>query len=74
MFERFTDQARRIVALAQEEARTLNHNDIGTEDILLALIHERNLSDRRRRQPVPAGPAARWKGGHLPWRDPSSDR
>jgi len=40
MFERFTDQARRIVALAQEEARTLNHNDIGTEDILLALIHE----------------------------------
>jgi|SRR5690348_6193924 ATP-dependent Clp protease ATP-binding subunit ClpC len=40
MFERFTDQARRIVALAQEEARALNHNDIGTEDILLALIHE----------------------------------
>ena len=40
MFERFTDQARRIVALAQEEARTLNHNDIGTEHILLALIRE----------------------------------
>jgi ATP-dependent Clp protease ATP-binding subunit ClpC len=40
MFETFTDQARRIVALAQEEARALNHNDIGTEDILLALIHE----------------------------------
>jgi len=40
MFERFTDQARRIVTLAQEEARRLNHNDIGTEDILLALIHE----------------------------------
>jgi hypothetical protein len=40
MFERFTDQARRIVALAQEEARTLNHDDIGTEHILLALIRE----------------------------------
>jgi ATP-dependent Clp protease ATP-binding subunit ClpA len=40
MFERFTDQARRIVALAQEEARTLDHNDIGTEHILLALIRE----------------------------------
>jgi ATP-dependent Clp protease ATP-binding subunit ClpC len=40
MFERFTDQARRIVALAQEEARTLHHNNTGTEDILLALIHE----------------------------------
>ena len=40
MFERFTDQARRIVVLAQEEARMLNHNYIGTEHILLALIHE----------------------------------
>jgi ATP-dependent Clp protease ATP-binding subunit ClpA len=40
MFERFTDQARRIVALAQEEARTFNHDDIGTEHILLALIRE----------------------------------
>ena len=40
MFERFTDQARRIVAQAQEEARTLNHDDVGTEHILLALIRE----------------------------------
>ena len=40
MFERFTDQARRIVVLAQEEARMLNHNYIGTEHIMLALIHE----------------------------------
>jgi ATP-dependent Clp protease ATP-binding subunit ClpA len=40
MFERFTDQARRIVVLAQEEARMLNHNYIGTEHILLALIRE----------------------------------
>jgi len=40
MFERFTDRARRVVVLAQEEARMLNHNYIGTEDILLGLIHE----------------------------------
>jgi hypothetical protein len=41
MFERFTDRARRVVVLAQEEARHLNHNYIGTEHILLGLIHER---------------------------------
>ncbi|WP_427136543.1 ATP-dependent Clp protease ATP-binding subunit [Pseudarthrobacter sp. S9] len=40
MFERFTDRARRVVVLAQEEARTLNHNYIGTEHILLGLIRE----------------------------------
>ncbi len=40
MFERFTDRARRVVVLAQEEARELNHNYIGTEHILLGLIHE----------------------------------
>ena len=40
MLERFTDRARRVVVLAQEEARTLNHNWIGTEHILLGLIHE----------------------------------
>ena len=40
MFERFTDRARRVVVLAQEEARGLNHNYIGTEHILLGLIHE----------------------------------
>src|SRR5687767_5624809 len=40
MFERFTDRARRGVVLAQEEARMLNHNYIGTEHILLGLIHE----------------------------------
>src|SRR4051794_7131136 len=39
MFERFTDRARRVVVLAQEEARMLNHNYIGTEHILLGLIH-----------------------------------
>ncbi|HUB69460.1 MAG TPA: ATP-dependent Clp protease ATP-binding subunit [Acidimicrobiales bacterium] len=40
MFERFTDRARRVLVLAQEEARLLNHNFIGTEHILLGLIHE----------------------------------
>src|SRR3989454_1800715 len=40
MFERFTDRARRVVVLAQEEARLLNHNYIGTEHILLGLISE----------------------------------
>jgi hypothetical protein len=40
MFERFTDRARRVVVLAQEEARRLDHNWIGTEHLLLGLIHE----------------------------------
>ena len=40
MFKRFTDRARRVVVLAQEEARMLNHNYVGTEHILLGLIHE----------------------------------
>ena len=40
MFERFTDRARRVVVLAQEEARLLNHNYIGTEHLLLAIIRE----------------------------------
>jgi ATP-dependent Clp protease ATP-binding subunit ClpA len=41
VFERFTDRARRVVVLAQEEARMLDHNYIGTEHLLLGLIHER---------------------------------
>ena len=40
MFERFTDRARRVVVLAQEESRLLNHNYIGTEHLLLGLLHE----------------------------------
>ena len=40
MFERFTDRARRVIVLAQDEAKLLNHNFIGTEHILLGLIHE----------------------------------
>jgi ATP-dependent Clp protease ATP-binding subunit ClpC len=40
MFERFTDRARRVVVQAQEEARALGHNYVGTEHVLLGLIHE----------------------------------
>jgi ATP-dependent Clp protease ATP-binding subunit ClpC len=40
MFERFTDRARRVVILAQEEARMLDHDYVGTEHLLLGLIHE----------------------------------
>jgi ATP-dependent Clp protease ATP-binding subunit ClpC len=40
VFERFTDRARRVIVLAQEEARLLDHNYIGTEHVLLGLIHE----------------------------------
>ena len=40
MFERFTDRARRVIVLAQEEARMLSHNFIGTEHLLLGLAHE----------------------------------
>ncbi|PJE65675.1 hypothetical protein COU91_00305, partial [Candidatus Saccharibacteria bacterium CG10_big_fil_rev_8_21_14_0_10_47_8] len=40
MFERFTERARQVVVLAQEEARTLKHNHIGTEHILLGLMRE----------------------------------
>jgi ATP-dependent Clp protease ATP-binding subunit ClpA len=40
MFERFSDRARRVIVLSQEDARLLNHNYIGTEHILLGLVHE----------------------------------
>jgi len=40
MFERFTDRARRVVVLAQEEARTRSHDYIGTEHLLLGLVDE----------------------------------
>ena len=40
MFEKFTDRARRVVVLAQEEARLLNHSAIGTEHLLLGIVHE----------------------------------
>ena len=40
MFERFTDRARRVIVLAQDEAKLLNHNYIGTEHVLLGLVRE----------------------------------
>jgi ATP-dependent Clp protease ATP-binding subunit ClpC len=40
VFEKFTDRARRVVVLAQEEARLLNHTAIGTEHLLLGIVHE----------------------------------
>src|SRR5712675_790774 len=40
MFEKFTERARQVIVLAQEEARMLNHDYIGTEHLLLGLIHE----------------------------------
>jgi ATP-dependent Clp protease ATP-binding subunit ClpC len=47
MFERFTNQARRVVVLAQEESRSLNHNYIGTEHLVLGLLREeRGTGDR----------------------------
>jgi ATP-dependent Clp protease ATP-binding subunit ClpC len=50
VFERFTERARQVVVLAQEEARTLKHNYIGTEHLLLGLTREK----RGRRRPDPA--------------------
>jgi ATP-dependent Clp protease ATP-binding subunit ClpA len=47
VFERFTDRARRVVVLAQEEARRLNHNYIGTEHLLLGLVHQRDAAAAR---------------------------
>ena len=40
MFEKFTERARRVIVLAQEEARLLNHTSIGTEHLLLGIVHE----------------------------------
>ena len=49
MFEKFTDRARRVVVLAQEEAQLLGHNYIGSEHLLLALIHVH--SERVKKEP-----------------------
>jgi ATP-dependent Clp protease ATP-binding subunit ClpA len=80
MFERFTDKARRIVVLAQEEARMLNHNYIGTEHILLGLIHEGegvaakaleslgiSLSAVRQRVEEKIGQGEHSQSGHIPF-------
>ncbi|MET7421994.1 ATP-dependent Clp protease ATP-binding subunit [Dactylosporangium sp. NPDC005555] len=80
MFERFTDRAKRVVVLAQEEARILNHNAIGTEHLLLGLIQEgdgvaaRSIGalgisgdDVRRRVEEVIGHGAQAPGGHVPF-------
>lgn len=80
MFERFTDRARRVVVLAQEEARMLSHNHIGTEHILLALIHEGqgvaaaaleslgiSLENVREQVEIMIGQGKRAPSGHIPF-------
>jgi ATP-dependent Clp protease ATP-binding subunit ClpC len=80
MFERFTDQARRVVVQAQEEARTLGHNYIGTEHILLGLLIEReglaaqalstlgiSLDTAREQVAEIAGAGTGQPGGHIPF-------
>jgi ATP-dependent Clp protease ATP-binding subunit ClpC len=79
VFERFTDRARRVVVLAQEEARMLSHGHIGTEHLLLALLREGEglaaetldalgveLDSARRRVGEAAGPG-KDPGGHIPF-------
>ncbi len=80
MFERFTDRARRVVVLAQEEARMLNHSHIGTEHILLGLIHEGegvaakalrelgiSLEAARQQVEQMIGPGQQPPSGHIPF-------
>jgi ATP-dependent Clp protease ATP-binding subunit ClpC len=80
MFERFTDRARRVVVHAQEEARALDHNYIGTEHILLGLVHEGEgvaakaleslgigLETVRRRTEEAIGHGQHASSGHIPF-------
>ena len=80
MFERFTDRARRVVVFAQDEARMLNHNYIGTEHLLLGLVHEGEgvaakaleslgISLERVRQQVEdiIGQGTKLPSGHIPF-------
>ena len=80
VFERFTDRARRVVVLAQEEARLLDHNYIGTEHILLGLIHEGDgvaarvleslgisLTDVRAEVEEVVGHGSKAPSGHIPF-------
>ena len=79
MFERFTPQARHVVVLAQEEARRLNHNYIGTEHILLGLLGERGIARRvletlgmtldgvRQEVTDLVGPGKKTPTGHIPF-------
>jgi hypothetical protein len=80
VFERFTDRARRVVVLAQEESRLLNHNYIGTEHLLLGLIHESDgvaarvleslsisLADVRSEVEAIVGTGGSAPAGHIPF-------
>src|SRR5260370_3618863 len=80
LFERFTNQARQVVVLAQEEARRLRHNFIGTEHILLGLLRERDglafrvlegfgmsLDGTRKDVASIVGPGKRELSGHIPF-------
>src|SRR5688572_11024712 len=80
VFERFTDRARRVVVLAQEEARLLNHNYIGTEHVLLGMLAEgegiaarvlesRNISREAARTRVEeiVGQGSSSPSGHIPF-------
>ncbi|WP_281356769.1 Clp protease N-terminal domain-containing protein, partial [Amycolatopsis anabasis] len=80
MFERFTDRSRRVVVLAQEEARALNHNSMGTEHLLLGLVHEGegvaakvleslgvSLESVRREVEDLIGRGRKPAGGHMPF-------
>lgn len=80
MFERFTDSARRVIVLAQDEARMLNHNWIGTEHILLGLIREKEgaaaqtlesfgvpIEAVRERVNEMVGPGSVVVAGHIPF-------
>jgi ATP-dependent Clp protease ATP-binding subunit ClpC len=80
MFERFTDRARRVVVLAQEESRLLSHNYIGTEHLLLGLLHERQgvaaralgslgvtLEAAREQVKEIIGPGQQAPTGHIPF-------
>jgi ATP-dependent Clp protease ATP-binding subunit ClpC len=80
MFERFTDRARRVVVTAQEEARMLGHNHIGSEHLLLGLLHEESgvaarvlaadgitVEAARTQVEELAGPGSKSPAGHIPF-------
>jgi len=80
MFERFTNQARRVVVLAQEESRNLNHNYVGTEHLVLGLLHEGRgtgalalksvgitLEAARREVESRIGRGSQQQAGHIPF-------
>jgi ATP-dependent Clp protease ATP-binding subunit ClpC len=86
MFERFTDRARRVVVLAQEDARGLNHDHVGTEHLLLGLIHEGSglaakvleslgigQEDARQRVEEIIGRGKQAPSGHIPFTEQAKD-